>query len=333
MQWPAASGEKSQVVCPLDAPLVCVVGPTASGKTALAQRIAERLNGCVLSADSMQIYRGMDIGTGKIAPADRTVPYYGLDVAAPGSAYSASLFQEYGRGVVLRAYEQGCRPIVCGGTGFYVRALVDSYDFPAGEQVGNPVRDAYNARIAECGCGAVWAELNQRDPASAALINAHDAKRVVRAFELLSEGTSYAEQHAKLHAIGVHFPVTMIGLQVDPEILRHRIDARVDQMVEDGLVDEVRSLLSEGLRDALTANQAIGYKEIVQALDGAISLDEAISQIKFATHRYAKRQRTWFRKDKRITWICADRDNGEELLCRALEIVDTDEKRYGKGCA
>lgn len=333
MLWPAASGAMCEVVCPLDTPLICVVGPTASGKTALAQHMAERLCGSVLSADSMQIYRGMDIGTGKISPEDRTVPYYGLDLVSPGSAYSASLFQEYGRGVVLDSQRNGSRAIVCGGTGFYVRALVDDYDFPAGEQVGNPVRDEYNARIEQLGCDAVWEELKLADPASAALINAHDAKRVVRAFELLQEGTSYAEQHAKLHAIGSYFPVTMIGLQVDPDILRTRIDARVDQMIEQGLAREVKSLLSEGLRDALTANQAIGYKEIVQALDGDISLDEAISQIKFATHRYAKRQRTWFRKDKRIHWICADRDDGEELLCRALEIVDTEDKTFERGNA
>ncbi|MDD6730452.1 MAG: tRNA (adenosine(37)-N6)-dimethylallyltransferase MiaA [Eggerthellaceae bacterium] len=304
-------------------PLVVVCGPTASGKTDLSQRIAQRLGGCVLSADSMQIYTGMDIGTGKLAPADRIVPHYGFDLVDPGAPYSASLFQAYGRGVVDRCDRDATPCVICGGTGFYIRAVVDAYEFPKGDQVGNPVREAYTAKIAATSAQAVWEELKACDPASAALIHPHDTKRLVRAFEMRADGTTYAAQHAQLaHIPPFYEPVTFIGLGVDPDILRSRIDARVDQMIAAGLVDEVRGLLDRGFRDALTAQQAIGYKEIVAALEGRCTIDEAVDQIKFATHRYAKRQRTWFRKDARIQWLTADTPDFELLTDQSLAEIE-----------
>lgn len=302
-------------------PVVAVVGPTASGKSELAQLLAQQLDGEVVSADSMQIYRGMDIGTGKLPRSEQVVKHYGLDLVDPGEPYSAALFQDYARRCFYHIGGKGKVPILCGGTGFYVRAAIDDYDFPRGEQIGNAVRDEMNALAASEGAHALWKRLEAVDPRSAAIIPEGDVKRVVRAFELLEEGTTYADQKQRLSRIAQFWPCTFIGLQVDPEILRARIRDRVDNMVAGGLVDEVCGLLDKGLRDGITAPQAIGYKEIVSALDGEITLEEAIEQIKVSTCRYAKRQRTWFRKDSRIHWIDANQADFDRMLNESIDLI------------
>lgn len=305
-------------------PVICIVGPTASGKSDLAQQLALRLGGEVVSADSMQIYRGMDIGTGKLSPSQRKVPHWGLDIVDPGQPYSAALFQTYARDRFADIASRGRQPLLCGGTGFYVRAAIDDYRFPAGEQQGNPVRDRYRAILEESGAMALWELLRERDPASASVIQAADSKRVVRALELADEGVSYARQKEQLRSIGQAVPALLLGIAVQPERLRKRIDDRVDAMVRDGLIDEVRSLLNQGFREGLCAPKAIGYKEIVAFLDGDRSLDDVVSDIKTATHRYAKRQRTWFRKDGRIRWLDGDDANIDRLAEEALSIVRDD---------
>ena len=302
-------------------PVVCVVGPTASGKSALAQLIALELDGEIVSADSMQIYRGMDIGTGKVPESQRVVKHYGLDLADPGEPWSAALFQEYARRCFDEIEAKGKWPILCGGTGFYVRAAIDDYDFPKGEQVDNELRDTLNAVAEHEGAHVLWERLREIDPESAAIIPENDVKRVVRAFELLVEGLSYAEQKEKLAQIGQYKPAIFIGLAVDPDTLRQRIRDRVDEMVAEGLVEEVESLLARGFREGVTAPQAIGYKEIVQALDEGRNLEEAYEEIKVATCRYAKRQRTWFRKDKRVHWIDATALDIDSMLKESLEII------------
>lgn len=302
-------------------PLICIVGPTATGKTALAQALAEIFSAAVLSADSMQIYKGMDIGTGKILPEQRTVEYYGLDLIAPNEAYSAALFQDYGRNVVEKRDAQNMRTIVCGGTGFYIRALIDDFDFPEGKQVENSLREQYLTLARESGPDAVWNILNTLDPVSAACIPANDTKRVIRALELHSEGISYAEQKEAFKKIAPFYPSIQIGLQVDVDTLNSRINERVENMLEAGLLDEVRTLISQGYKRAITANQAIGYKELVSYLEGRCSLSEAIEQIKLATRRYAKRQRTWFNKDTRIHWLNANDNDNERLLTESLAYI------------
>lgn len=302
-------------------PVICIVGPTASGKTDLAQAIALSFGGEVVSADSMQIYRGMDIGTGKIPVDERKVQHHGFDLVEPGEAYSAAIFQEYARACFKDIESRGNRSVLAGGTGLYVRAAIDDYDFPKGEQVNNPVRDYYTSYAEEHGPEALWELLKRVDPQSAHILHYNNVRRVVRAFELLDEGKSYAEQQEKLSSIPQLVPAVFIGLQVDPEILRGRINRRVDTMVEAGLVYEVKTLLDKGFREGITAQQAIGYKEIVRALDGHISMDDAIEEIKASTRRYAKRQRTWFRKDKRIHWINADEYDLEYLCEQSSEII------------
>ena len=315
----------------LSAPVVCVVGPTASGKTALAQALAFELNGEVVSADSMQVYRGMDIGTGKLPVRDRIVAHHGFDLVDPGEPYSAALFQAYARDCFLDVDARGRRSVLCGGTGFYVRAAIDDYDFPKGEQVGNLVRDRCNRIAQEQGLEALWNLLADRDKESAALIPPADVKRVARAFELLEDGTTYDKQRAKLAQLPQCVPAVFVGLAVDPDVLRARIDARVDQMIEDGLVDEVKHLLQKGFRNGITAPQAIGYKEIVAALDGETTMEEAILSIKTATHRYAKRQRTWFRKDTRIRWIDANAPDVRAMLRASLAVLE-EAQPLASGC-
>lgn len=303
-------------------PVICVVGPTASGKTELAQQLALALDGEVVSADSMQVYRGMDIGTGKLPASERAVPHHGIDIVDPDEPYSAALFQAYARAAFTDIAARGKRAILAGGTGFYVRAAVDAYDFPPGEQVGNPLRDALCAFLEEHGADALWRKLADADTESAQLIHRNDTKRVMRALELHAAGESYAAQRRALPHIAQAVPAVMIGLQVDPEALRERIDARVDRMREAGLVDEVRALVEAGFRESITAPQAIGYKEVVAALDGCCTMDEAFERIKLATRRYAKRQRTWFRKDARIQWIDAGSREGSALLADALALAE-----------
>lgn len=304
-------------------PVVCIVGPTASGKTDVAQLVAKAIDGEVVSADSMQVYTGMDIGTGKLPVEQRIVAHHGFDLVDPGEPFSAALFQDYARSCFRDIDTRGKRSVLAGGTGFYVRAAIDAYEFPEGEQVGNPVRDRWNAFAQQQGNEALWNELRAVDEKSAAVIPPADVKRVVRAFELLAEGKSYADQKEKLAHIQQLVPAVFFGLAVNPDILRNRIRARVDRMVDAGLVDEVRGLLQFGFRDGVTAPSAIGYKEVVSALDGDISLDEAIESIKVATCRYAKRQRTWFRKDSRIQWLCADSGDTESLAAEVLAALDT----------
>ncbi|MCI8469059.1 MAG: tRNA (adenosine(37)-N6)-dimethylallyltransferase MiaA [Eggerthellaceae bacterium] len=305
-------------------PVVCVVGPTASGKSDVAQQLALALPGEVVSADSMQVYRGMDIGTGKVPPSERLVPHHGLDLADPGQPYSAALFQAYARGCFRAIDERGAYPVLAGGTGLYVRAAIDDYDFPAGEQVGNPVRDACMALAEEQGPMALWQRLRDVDPDSAAVIHPNNVRRVARALELASEGGSYAVQKRNLATIGQAVPAVMVGLAVDPDLLRARIDRRVDAMVEQGLVEEVKALLNGGYREGVTAPQAIGYKEIVEALEGRCTLDEAVEAIKAATRRYAKRQRSWFRRDGRIRWVDADSGDAAAIARAALAALAGD---------
>ena len=302
-------------------PVICIVGPTASGKTDFAQELAVALDGEVVSADSMQIYRGMDIGTGKIPRAERKVPHWGFDLVDPGQEYSAALFQEYARNAFCDIAKRGKQAILCGGTGLYVRAAIDDYRFPAGVQDDNPVRAKYTAFAQENGNQVLWDLLFSVDPESAKEIHPNNVRRVVRAFELREEGASYAQQKSNLKKIPQAIPAVFFGIAYDREKLNERIYRRVDMMVEKGLVDEVKYLLDKGFRDGITAPQAIGYKEIVQAIDGLCTLDEAIEQIKIATRRYAKRQRSWFNQDKRIIWLDGTNATSSQLCSAALDCL------------
>jgi len=302
--------------------VLAIVGPTAVGKTDVAEEVAVRLGGEIVSADSMQVYRGMDIGTAKPRPEERRVPYHCIDVAEPGEAYSAARYQACARDAFHSIASAGRAPVLCGGTGLYVRAALDDWRFPFGEQVDNPVREYYEAFEREQGPDALHELLASRDPASAALIHPNNMRRVVRALEMLDEGTSYAEHHEGFSARESVYPCAMIGLTMDRAELYRRIDARANVMVERGLLGEVAGLLEAGFRDTLTAAQAIGYKELVPVVEEGTPLDAALDDIKRASRRYAKRQLTWFKADPRVRWIDVgglDTASAADLTMAALD--------------
>lgn len=287
----------------LPGPVVAVVGPTGVGKTYVGEEIAVRLGSEVVSADSMQIYRGMDVGTAKQPSSLRRVPYHCLDVADPGEPYSAALYQHAARAAINGVLARKGVPVVVGGSGLYVRAALDDMVFPSG-QPSSPTRERFEQLAAELGPEGLHAYLAERDPEAAALIHRNNTRRVLRALEMLEgEGVSYAVQHALLAERRAVYRVTYVGLTMDRPELFARIDQRVDAMLEAGLLDEVRALLGAGYRGALTAAQAIGYKELVPVIELGRDVADAVATIKQATRRYAKRQLTWFRADPRVHWV------------------------------
>ena len=305
-------------------PVVCIVGPTASGKSSLAERLAVSLGSAVVSVDAMQVYRGMDIGTAKTPVDERACELMMVDVCDVGDDYSVRLFQRDARACVDALLAEGRTPVLCGGTGLYLDAVIDEMDFPAG-QTGSEARERYEAIARDEGALALHELLRGRDPKSAELIHPNNVRRVVRALEMLDEGVSYAAKHEGLRARRPHYDALLFGITMDRERLYKRIDARVDAMVEAGLVDEVRALAEGGLAETLTAMQAIGYKEVVAYLDGALTLDEAIDEVKRRSRRYAKRQLSWLRRDGRVRWLDYDRLDEDEAARIVLAALDGQE--------
>jgi len=310
----------SDAPSPVD--VLAIVGPTAVGKTAVAEEIAVRLRSEIVSADSMQVYRGMNVGTAKPDPAQRRVPYHCIDVVAPDEQFSAALYQAQARQAIGEISARGRVPVLVGGTGLYVRAALDDWAFPRGEQRNNSVRAQYEALAAEQGGSALHRLLAKRDPASAALVHPNNVRRVVRALEMLDEGSSYAEQHAGFSVRESVYNARIFGLTMERSTLYDRIDSRVDEMIASGLVGEVERLLEAGFRDALTAAQAIGYKELVPVVEDGAPLGDAIETIKQASRRYAKRQLTWFKADSRIHWIDVTELSVSETADRVLSALD-----------
>ena len=287
-------------------PMIAIVGPTASGKSALADEVAQALGSCVTSIDAMQVYRGMDIGTAKTPEAERRVPLKMVDVVDPSEEYSVALFQKDARCEIDRQLAAGLTPVLCGGTGLYLDAVIDEMDFPEGGSV-SPVRQKYEALLAQKGEDYLWELLNKADPQSAQIIHPHNTRRVIRALELHEKGESYGERTQHLKQRDSHYNCHIYAVVRDREELYSRIDMRVDEMFDQGLVAEVQALKDLGIQQNLTARQAIGYKEVLAALDNQSSLDEARALIKRNTRRYAKRQLSWLRRDGRATTLDLDR--------------------------
>lgn len=304
--------------------IVAIVGPTAVGKSAVAEGVAVALGGEVVSADSMQVYRGMDIGTAKTPEAQRRVAHHCLDLVTPGDAYSVACYQRDARRAIESLLARDRLAVLAGGTGLYVRAALDEgMAFPPGD-LSTPVRDELERRAEQIGSQALHAELARLDPRSAALIHPNNTRRVVRALEMLEAGVSYAEAATPPAERTYHYPGTMaIGLTMDRSELYARIDRRVDAMLDAGLLDEVRALLDQGLRDALTATQAIGYKEFVPVIEDGAPVEEAVAAVKQATRRYAKRQLTWFRADPRIVWLDVTGMDAPAVLLAALDLLES----------
>ncbi len=293
-------------------PLLALVGPTAVGKTRLAVDLAlygrdgpgpaREPVGEIISGDSMQVYRGMDIGTAKPSPSEqRGVPHHLLDVIDPTEDFSVSRFQDLVHKVARGIYSRGHLPMLVGGTGLYVKAVLDNYAFPA-EVTDWALRSSLAEEAARIGSEALHARLAGVDPIAAARIHPRDARRVIRALEVVARsGRPISADIALTAARPSPYDALMVGLETDRAELYRRIDERVDRMVAAGLVDEVRRLLTwPGL--GRTASQALGYKEMRAHLIGQMSLDEAVELLKRNTRRFAKRQLTWFRHDPRVVW-------------------------------
>ena len=296
-------------------PLLIIAGPTATGKSASAVELALRMGGEVISADSMQVYRGMDIGSAKVTREEmRGVPHHLIDCVDPDESWNVVRFKEQASLAVRDIADRGKLPIVCGGTGFYIQALLYDIDFTQMEE-NAPLRKRLSDMAAEKGPEAVHALLAQRDPASAAAIHPGNVKRVIRALEFIEEsGRSIAAHNAEQREKQSAYRSVFFVLTMDRAKLYERIDRRVDIMMQQGLLEEVTRLRDMGIARDSTAMQGIGYKQIYGFLEGEYDLEEAVRLIKRDTRHFAKRQLTWFRREKEVLWVDTDRfANREEM--------------------
>ena len=276
--------------------ILVIGGPTASGKSSLGIELALSKNGEIVSADSMQIYRRMDIGTAKVTKEEQSaVPHHMIDVAEPEENYSVARYVEQASACCDDILSRGKLPVVVGGTGLYIDSLLSGRDFSC--EADAALREELGAYYDSVGGERMLAELARFDPDRAAILKANDKKRIVRAFEVYrGTGETITEHDRKTKLLPPRYEYDFIFLNPERSILYERIERRVDSMFEKGLVEEVRSLLSSGVPVSATSMQAIGYKETVEYINGAITLDEAVSSIKQGSRRYAKRQVTWFKK-------------------------------------
>jgi tRNA dimethylallyltransferase len=291
-------------------PVVAVVGPTAGGKSELSLSLAHALDGEVVNADSMQLYQGMDIGTAKLAPAERAgVPHHLLDIWPVTQTASVSEYQALARRTIDDIRARGRTPIVVGGSGLYVRAAIDKLQFPGTDPA---LRASIEGELARVGSTALHARLATLDPAAAAAILPGNGRRIVRALEVIElSGQPFSATLPDYEAV---YPAVQIGVEVPRSELDQRIDVRLARMWDRGLVDEVRRLEQAGLREGRTASRALGYAQVLRFLAGEWTEAEAAAQAVQATRRFVRRQESWFRRDPRVRWLPA----GPDLLDRAL---------------
>lgn len=303
--------------------IICIAGPTASGKTALAATLAKELNGEVVSCDSMQVYRRMDIGTAKPTLEEmQGIPHHMIDVAEPWEDFSVSRYCEMAAPIVDDILSRGKTAVIAGGTGLYMDALIRGNAFAPFPATG--VRERLEAQADAEGMEAMLSRLRAVDPDAARRLHLSDRKRILRALEVyLETGETITEHNRKTQAVPPRYSPLWLGLDFARRgELYRRIDLRVSLMLEQGLVEEIRGLLADGIPEKATAMQAIGYKEFVDALDGRCTIEEAADQVRQSSRRYAKRQLTWFRRNKAIHWLIRDTgDTGREILENARRIV------------
>ena len=299
--------------------IVCVVGPTACGKTTLGVLLAKKFNGEVVSADSMQIYRGMTVGTAAPTPEEMDgVPHHMVAVADPAEQWSAARYAQAATPIIDDILARGKLPILVGGTGLWLDAVVRGHGF-AGGHAGGEVRRQLQQRLEREGIEPLLAELRQVDPASAERLHPADEKRILRALEVyLETGKTITAHNEETKKLPPRYDAVWIGLQFEDRAdMKALIDRRVDKMVEEGLLEEVRGLLESGLPRESTALQAIGYKEFLGVADGTATEAEAIEEVKLRSQQYAKRQLTWLRKNSDIHWIFWKKERDFE---RALQV-------------
>jgi tRNA dimethylallyltransferase len=300
-------------------PLVVIAGPTAAGKTDLAIQAAKRLDGEIVSADSMQIYRHMNIGTAKPTIEERQgVPHHMIDIAEPDEEYNAALYQKDAGEAIRETAERGKLPILAGGTGLYVNSILYPMNFTDAVE-DQDYRSYLNGLLETQGNQHVHSLLNEVDPDTAARLHPNDTRRIIRAMEVYHvTGKTMMEYRQGFRDMEPVYDLMLYGLTMERQKLYNRINLRVDIMVETGLADEVRGLLDMGYNKDLVSMQGLGYKEIVPYLEGRRSLEETTEILKMETRRFAKRQMTWFRRESRIQWLDADRFENRQELCSWL---------------
>ena len=308
--------------------MLAVVGPTATGKTALGVALAEAFEGEVISADSMQIYKGLDVGTAKVAPEEtHGIPHHAVDILEPNEPFSVADFVTLAGTLEADISARGRLPILVGGTGLYVQSFLYGVRFAA-EKTPDGLREQLAAELAEKGPEAMYKELQTADPEAAAAIHPNNQVRVLRALEhFRATGKRLSEQKAQSLPSERPYRSLVLGLDFpDRTQLYRRIDLRVDQMMEQGLLKEVEALKAMGYDRSYVSMQGLGYKELLSYLDGECTLDDAVSQIKQSTRHFAKRQITWFKREKHVTWINKKDYNYDEdkILEVMLESIQKD---------
>ncbi|HOB20931.1 MAG TPA: tRNA (adenosine(37)-N6)-dimethylallyltransferase MiaA [Candidatus Atribacteria bacterium] len=297
-------------------PLVIITGPTAVGKTDLAIRTALELNSEIVSADSMQIYRYMNIGTAKPSLEERQgIAHHMIDIVDPDEEYSVARYQVEARETIEQIYRKGKIPILTGGTGLYINSVIMPMDFT--EAAEDPqYREELRLLAAEKGNEYVHQMLVNIDPETAAKLHPNDIRRVIRALEVFYlTGRRMSDYRQDFANIESQYDIVYLGLNMNRDDLYERINKRVDKMIDSGLLDEVRNLMEMGYTKNLISMQGLGYKEMIRYLEGQCTLDESIEVLKRDTRRYAKRQLTWFRRDKRIEWLDLDNLTNRDRLC------------------
>ena len=303
--------------------IICIAGPTASGKTALAVELAKELNGEVVSCDSMQVYKRMDIGTAKPTVEEmQGIPHHMLDVAQAWEDFSVSRYCNQASPIVDDIIAQGKTAIIAGGTGLYMDSLIRGNSFAPCPSTG--VREALEARAEAEGILPLLEELAQVDPESTGRLHPSDRKRIIRALEVYREtGITITEHNRRTREVPPKYRPVWLGLDFsDRAALYRRIDRRVERMLEAGLLDEIRSLLESGIPETCTAMQAIGYKEFLPVLRGERGLCDAAAEVCQSSRRYAKRQLTWFRRNPNMHWIAREEDGApDEIIRQARQIL------------
>lgn len=303
--------------------IICIAGPTASGKTALAVALAKELNGEVVSCDSMQVYKHFNIGTAKPTQKEmQGIPHHMLDVAQPDENFSVSRYCKMATPIVDDIISRGKTAIIAGGTGLYMDSLIRGNSFAPYPSTG--MREKLEAQADAEGMEAMLALLHSIDPDTAQRLHLSDRKRIIRALEVYYEtGETITAHNMKTQQIPPRYDPVWFGLEdADRSDLYARIDSRVDKMLADGLIEEIRHLLTMGIPEKCTAMQAIGYKEFIDALKGNCSIEDAAAQVKQASRHYAKRQLTWFRRNDSMVWLRrVPEENTEKILFRARQAL------------
>jgi tRNA dimethylallyltransferase len=292
--------------------LVVISGATATGKSALSVELAQAIDAEIINADSMQVYRGLDIGTAKISAEERNgISHHMLDVLNVSQDSTVAWYQSEARRVIDEVHSRGKNVVMVGGTGLYIKGVIDELNFPDTDPM---VRRTLNAEAEELGIDAMFARLEKLDPAAALAIDRANLRRIIRALEVIEiTGKPFTANLPREESI--RYPdARQFGLVMNREDLSDRIDVRVNAMFDQGLVAEVQKLVADGLLQGRTAQRALGYAQVISYLNGDISLDAAIEETKRATRQYARRQETWFSRDARITWLSARQPRLESIL-------------------